>query len=57
MVGDSVKDVLAAKAANLQIVSIPSHFTNRQAILEKGADKIIESLEELPALILKMSDA
>ena len=57
MVGDSVKDVLAAKAANLQIVSIPSHFTNRQAILEKGADKIIENLEELPALILKMSDA
>jgi phosphoglycolate phosphatase len=51
VVGDSVKDVLAAKSANIVAIAIPSYFTRRQALEEAGADYVIESLEDLPKII------
>jgi phosphoglycolate phosphatase-like HAD superfamily hydrolase len=54
VVGDSVKDVQAAKAAKVLVVSIPSFFTSREAIERLGADAIIGGLNELPAVIEKL---
>jgi len=55
MVGDSVKDVQSAKSGNVPVVSIPSFFTSREAIESLGADEVIGSLRELPAVIEKLS--
>ncbi|EMR73103.1 putative phosphatase [Thaumarchaeota archaeon SCGC AB-539-E09] len=48
VVGDSVKDVLAAKKVGIYVVAIPAYFTKRDTIEKAGADVIIESLAELP---------
>jgi HAD superfamily hydrolase (TIGR01509 family) len=54
VVGDSVKDVLAAKSANAPVISIPSFFTSRESIERLGTDEIIGSLSELPASIMRL---
>jgi phosphoglycolate phosphatase len=51
MVGDSPRDIEAAKSAGVYAVAIPSPFSRLEAILEAGADRVIGSLEELPPLI------
>jgi HAD superfamily hydrolase (TIGR01509 family) len=51
MVGDSLKDVHAAKAANMYFVAIPAFFTRIEALKNAEADIIINSLEELPNII------
>ena len=48
VVGDSVKDVLAAKKVGIYVVAIPAYFTKRDTIEKAGADVIVESLAELP---------
>jgi len=55
MVGDSVKDVQAAKAAEITMISIPSYFTKREAIVQAGPDVILESLVELPEAISRLN--
>jgi phosphoglycolate phosphatase len=35
IVGDSVKDVQLAKFVNIPMISIPSYFTNREAVIER----------------------
>ena len=50
VVGDSVKDVLAAKKVGIYVVAVPAYFTKRDAIEIAGADVIIESLAELPSI-------
>jgi phosphoglycolate phosphatase len=50
VVGDSVKDVLAAKKVGIYVVAVPAYFTKRDAIEKAGADVIIESLAELPSI-------
>ncbi|MGD2142663.1 MAG: HAD family hydrolase [Candidatus Bathyarchaeota archaeon] len=55
MVGDSIKDVQAAKSIGLFSVSIPSYFTSRRILEENGTDAILEGLEELPHLINRVN--
>ncbi len=50
MVGDSVSDVKAARAADFQIVCVSYGYNHGQDIRETNPDAVIDSLEELPAL-------
>ena len=54
VVGDSVKDVQAAKSVNIVSIAIPSYFTRRHALEEAGADYIIENLKNLPTILLSL---
>jgi phosphoglycolate phosphatase-like HAD superfamily hydrolase len=54
VVGDSVKDVLATKSANIIAIAIPSYFTRGQALEEAGADYMIENLKDLPKILLSL---
>lgn len=56
VVGDSVKDVEAAKAAGACAIAVPSHFTSREALVRASADRIIESLCDLPNVILELDN-
>lgn len=51
VVGDSVRDVAAARSIGSYSIAVPSFFTKREALVEAGVDKLIESLDELPAVI------
>jgi phosphoglycolate phosphatase len=51
VVGDSVRDVAAARSADIYAIAVPSYFTKREALLEAGADQIIEHLDELPEAV------
>ena len=51
VVGDSVRDVDAAKAAGVYAIAVPAHFTKLEALEKAGADRILDSLEELPAVL------
>jgi len=51
VVGDSVRDVKAAKAAAVYVVAVPARFTRIEALQEAGADRIIRRLGELPSII------
>lgn len=55
MVGDSVRDVVAAKAADIFVIAVPSPFTKRDVLVDAGVDIIIESLTELPAKIRELT--
>jgi phosphoglycolate phosphatase len=50
MVGDSINDVAAAKAAKVNVVAVTFGYTSTPAI-ELGADAVIDSFAELPPLI------
>lgn len=50
MVGDSVSDVRAARAAEFQIVCVSYGYNHGQDIRSTNPDAVIDSLEELPAL-------
>jgi len=51
VVGDSVRDVKAAKAADVYVITVPARFTRRETLEQAGADSIISSLGELPAVL------
>jgi phosphoglycolate phosphatase-like HAD superfamily hydrolase len=51
MVGDSHKDILAGKAVGSYTVGIPVYFTRLELMKEAGVDVIIESLNDLPAVL------
>jgi len=51
VVGDSVKDVQAAKSSNVLAIAVPSFFTRRESLEEAGADYIIDNLGALPILL------
>jgi HAD superfamily hydrolase (TIGR01509 family) len=51
VVGDSVRDVAAAKSAGIYAIAVPSYFTKREALLKAGADQIIEHLDKLPEAV------
>lgn len=51
VVGDSVKDVEAAKAAGAYVIAVPAYFTGREALEAAGADRIISGLGELPEVL------
>ena len=50
MVGDSVSDVKAARAANFQIVCVSYGYNHGNDIRDTRPDAVIDSLEELTAL-------
>lgn len=50
MVGDSVSDVTAARAAEFQIVCVSYGYNHGQDIRTANPDAVIDSLAELPAL-------
>jgi phosphoglycolate phosphatase len=52
MVGDSTNDVQAAQGAHIPIVCVPYGYNEGQDPRELRCDAFIESLAELPALIL-----
>lgn len=52
VVGDSVKDVKAAKSANVVAIAVPSFFTKRETLEQAGVDHIINDLSELPRILL-----
>ncbi len=53
MVGDSINDVRAARAANFQIVCVPYGYNHGQDIKIAEPDAIISGLQELPQLLAK----
>lgn len=55
VVGDSVRDVKAAKAAGAYVIAVPAYFTRRKALEEAGVDLILESLGELPTVLSSLS--
>lgn len=57
MVGDSTRDVQAAGAAGIYVIVVPSFFTKREALQEAGVDMMIDSLVELPEVIMKLDGA
>lgn len=57
-IGDAVSDVLAGKAAGMRAtVGVTQGFGARDALEGAGADYIIDSLGELPALLTKLETA
>lgn len=54
VVGDSIRDVRASKAAGVYCIAVPASFSRRNTLVEAGADKIIESLRELPDAIASL---
>ena len=53
MVGDSANDVRAARAAGVPVVAVSFGYTATPA-RELGADHVIDSLSELPALLASL---
>lgn len=51
MVGDSMNDVKAARAAGFSVVCVPYGYNHGHDIRDSGPDAVIESLQDLPALI------
>lgn len=51
VVGDSVRDIEAAKAVGAYAVMVPAYFMRREALEKAGADRIIGSLGELPVVL------
>ncbi len=50
MVGDSMNDVKAARAAGFRSVCVPYGYRGQTRVEELGADHVVGSLAELPAL-------
>lgn len=55
MVGDSITDVLAARAAGLPVVCVPYGYNEGNDPRDLPCDAIIETLADLPALLLGAS--
>lgn len=53
MVGDTTVDVLAGKAAGAQTLAVLSGFGERHELHRAGADAIIYSVADLPALLIR----
>jgi HAD superfamily hydrolase (TIGR01509 family) len=54
-IGDGVSDIVAGKAADVHaVVGITQGFGARDALAAAGADRIIDSLTELPAILQKI---
>ena len=51
MVGDSMHDVAAARAAGFQAISVPYGYNHGIDIREANPDAVIGSLADLPGLI------
>jgi len=54
-VGDSVLDIQAADAAGVRIASVATGNYSRERLGAEGADLIMSSISELPALLRTLS--
>lgn len=52
MVGDSINDVQAARAAGVSVVCVPYGYNEGQDPRQLPCDALIESLADLPAMVL-----
>jgi phosphoglycolate phosphatase-like HAD superfamily hydrolase len=50
-VGDGILDIIAAKKAGLRIVSVATGIYSSGQLRANGADFVIPSLKQLPALL------
>jgi len=57
MVGDSLTDVLAARAAGLPVVCVPYGYNEGSDPRALSCDAFIETLADLPAILLGASPA
>jgi len=57
MVGDSINDVQAARAAGMPIVCVPYGYNEGRDPQSLECDALIDTLAELPALLLPISPA
>ncbi len=57
MVGDSMNDLLAARAAGLPVVCVPYGYSEGRDPRTLECDAFIESLADLPAILLNASPA
>jgi phosphoglycolate phosphatase len=55
VVGDGVQDIGAARAAGATAVAVLGGFASEEKLRAAGADVVLESLRELPALVLDVS--
>ncbi|UCG62125.1 MAG: HAD family hydrolase [Candidatus Zixiibacteriota bacterium] len=51
VVGDTVNDVLAARAVPMKVVGINSPYGGREKVIDAGPDYFIDSIEELVELL------
>jgi HAD superfamily hydrolase (TIGR01509 family) len=56
VIEDSLSGIAAAKAAKMRVVAIPDRRFVDPADYEKKSDYVLETLDELPALIRKLRD-
>ncbi len=54
MVGDRSYDILGAKAVGMQSIGVLYGYGSREELSEAGADYIVETVEELENLLLKL---
>lgn len=52
MIGDTTVDILAGKRAGAQTVGVLSGFGEEKELIEKGADLIIDSVSDLPEILI-----
>ena len=51
VVGDTINDILAAKAVPMPVVAVDSPYGGRQRLLDAGPDYFIGSIADLPGLL------
>ena len=56
MVGDSINDVKAARAARIAIICVPYGYNEGNDPRELPCDALIEDLSKLPPLLLEGTD-
>jgi len=54
VVGDSHNDILAGKTAGARTIAIPVYFTRKEAMEAAKPDVVINSISELPKVILSL---
>ena len=52
VVGDSINDAVAARAAGCPVVLVSYGYNHGQPVAEAGADAVIDRLDQLPGLML-----
>lgn len=51
VIGDTVNDVLGARAAGLPVIAVPSEFGNPDSLTDSKPDYIIKQFDQLPAIL------
>lgn len=54
MIGDSILDVLAAKANHVRTIGIASGISRKQELQEAGAFQVLDEISELPPLFAEL---